>query len=145
MKKFFTWLDNTFIKPVEKSKMSLGAFILIAYGYTVVRNITEGVMETSGTGNTVTTILTIEMLFLHYSLFYFVMYLTIALLMRLVAGIDVRKTIRVLLVYSFIIMIPPLVDPLFRSGGFNLAYFGDPAMVINGIKTIFCLPRLLWQ
>jgi len=136
MKKFFNWLDNTFIKPVEKSKISLGTFILIAYGYTVVRNITEGVMETSGTGNTVTTILTIEMLFLHYSLFYFVMYLAIALLMRLVAGIDFRKTIRVLLVYSFIIMIPPLVDPLFRSGGFNLAYPGDPAMVINGIKAI---------
>ncbi len=142
MKKFFTWLDATFIKPIENSKMPLGTFILIAYGYMVVRNMLEGVLETPGIGFAATTIITIEMLLMHFPLFYFMLFIVAILLIHFSTGHDIRKITRVLFIYSFIILIAPLVDPLFRSGGYNLAYPGDPRMILQGIKASFGLGKL---
>lgn len=135
----FKWIDRTFIKPVENSKMPLGTFILITYGYTLVRDMLEGMLETPGMGLAATTIITIEMLLMHFPLFYFMLFTVVILLTHFSTGHDIRKITRVLFIYSFIILIAPLVDPLFRSGGYNLAYPGDPRMILQGIKASFGL------
>jgi hypothetical protein len=144
MKKFFTWLDRTFIKPIENSKMPLGTFILIAYGYMVVRDMLEGVLETPGIGLAATTIITIEMLLMHFPLFYFMLFTVAIILIHFSTGHDIRKITRVLFIYSFIILIAPLVDPLFRPGGYNLAYPGDPRMILQGIKATFGLGKFYY-
>lgn len=138
----FKWIDRTFIKPVENSKMPLGTFILLAYGYMVVCNMLEGVLETPGIGFAATTIITLEILLMHFPLFYFMLFLVAILLIRLITGHDIRKVSRVLFVYSFIILIAPLVDPLLRPGGYNLAYPGDPRMILQGIKATFGLGKM---
>ena len=138
----FKWIDRTFIKPVENSKMPLGTFILLAYGYTLVCNMLEGVLETPGIGFAATTIITLEILLMHFPLFYFMLFLVAILLIRLITGHDIRKVSRVLFVYSFIILIAPLVDPLLRPGGYNLAYPGDPRMIWEGIKATFGLGKM---
>lgn len=138
----FKWIDRTFIKPVESSRMPLGTFILLAYGYTLVRNMLEGVLETPGIGFAATTIITLEILLMHFPLFYFMLFLVAILLIRLITGHDIRKVSRVLFVYSFIILIAPLVDPLLRPGGYNLAYPGDPRMILQSIKATFGLGKM---
>jgi hypothetical protein len=140
----FKWIDRTFIKPVENSKMPLGTFILIAYGYTLVRDMLEGVLETPGIGLTATTIVTIEMMLMHFPLFYFMLFIVVIILIHFSTGHDIRKITRVLFIYSFIILIAPLVDPLIRPGGYNLAYPGDPRMILQGIKASFGLGKLYY-
>jgi len=141
MKKFFAWIDRNFVRPVEDSRMGLGTFILIAYGYMIVRSMLEGVLETPGVGLAVTTIVTIEMLFMHFPLFYFMLFFILILLVRFTTGHDIRKAMRVFMVYSFLILIAPLIDPLLRAGGYELAYPGDPRMIWEGIKATFGLGK----
>lgn len=121
----FKWIDKTFIKPVEESKMPLGVFVLFAYAYIFIRTVLEGSFEFLHTMSMVhapATLASLEDMFLHFPLFYFMIYVVAILLLSLVTGHDTRKVSRVVLIYSFVILIPPLVDPLFRSAGYRLLY-----------------------
>lgn len=121
----FKWLDRTFIKPVEDSKMPPGVFVLFAYGYIFIRNVLEGAFEFLGTLSMVhapTTLVGLEDMFLHIPLFYFMIFGVATLLMHLTTGHDIRKISKVLLTYSFVILIPPIMDPLIRPGGYHLLY-----------------------
>jgi hypothetical protein len=144
MKRFFNWLDKTFIKPVESSRMGLGTFALIAYGYVVFRNILEGMLGTLGLGLAATTIATIEMMLLHFPLFYFMLFILLILLIHFSTGHDIRKVTHVLFVYSAIILIAPLVDSLFGPGGYSLAYPGDPSMIWQSTKATFGFGKLYY-
>lgn len=138
MKKFFTWLDKTFIKPVEESKMSLGTFILIAAGYILARNLTEGAFESLhilGLANI--TLQGVEETFLHLMFSWLYLFLVLIILMRITTGHDIRKITRVFLVYSFVILIPILIDPLIRSGGYRLAYPTDITEIPKILSFIF--------
>ncbi|MBN2380929.1 hypothetical protein JXM67_14115 [candidate division WOR-3 bacterium] len=138
MKRFFAWLDRTFIKPVEDSKMSLGTFILIAAGYILVRNLAEGAFESLHIlGLATITLHGLEETFLHLMFSWLYLFLVIILLMRLTTGHDIRKITRVLLIYSFIIIIPVIVDPLIRPGGFRLAYPTDITQLPKIVNVIF--------
>ncbi|MBD3286940.1 hypothetical protein GF359_09845 [candidate division WOR-3 bacterium] len=137
MKKFFNWLDKTFITPVEESKMSLGTFILIAAGYILIRNMTEGAFESLHIlGLAEITLRGVEETFLHLMFSWLYLFLALIVLMRFTTGHDIRKITRVLLTYSFIIIIPVLIDPLVRPGGYRLAYPTDLNTVYQGVSLL---------
>jgi|GEM_PF-2345089 len=137
MKKFFSWLDRTFIKPVEDSKMSLGTFILIAAGYILVRNLAEGAFESLHTlGLATLTLHGLEETFLHLMFSWFYLFLCLIILMWITSGHDFRKITRVLLTYSFFILIPVIIDPLLRPGGFRLAYPTDIRIIPQAFSIV---------
>lgn len=151
MKKFFNWLDKTFVKPVEESKMSLGAFILIAAGYILARNLFEGAFESLHLiGLSSITLFGIEEMFLHLMFSWLYFFMIVAILLRFTTGHDMKKITRVLLAYSFIVLIPPFIDFLFMPGGFRLAYPTDISIVGKVIWSmlrpwILFNPRMVYE
>ncbi len=139
MKKFFNWIDKTFVKPVEESKMPLGAFVLLAAAYILARNLFEGAFESMHLlGLSTITLLGVEEMFLHLMFSWMYLFMVIIVLLSFTTGHDIRKITRVLLTYSFIILIPPFVDFIFMPGGFRLAYPNDISVTF---KILYVLAR----
>ncbi len=141
----FKWIDDTFIKPVENSKAPLGLFILLSMGYIAVRNLLEGTFEALHIlGLSTITLNGLEEVFLHLNFAWMFMFMTAIILIHFVTGHDIRKITKVVLTYSFLIILPPIIDSLFRAGGFYLFYPTD----INTIVTVFkaaLRPWLIFQ
>lgn len=145
MKRFFDWLDRTFIKPVEESKAPLGVFLLLAFGYILIRNLLEGGLESLHLiGLSSITLQGLEEMLLHLNFSWLFLFIIIAILLHLVTGHELRKVTKVLLAYSFILIIPPLVDPLFRASGYGMFYPNDPRIVPEIVK-VGLQPWLIFQ
>lgn len=145
MKKFFNWIDKTFVKPVEESKMPLGAFVLLAAAYIIARNLFEGAFESMHLlGLSPITLLGLEEMFLHLMFSWLYFFLLIIIFLRFTTGHDIKKISRVLLTYSFIVLIPPFVDFLFMPGGFRLAYPNDIS-VVSKISWVLLRPWLFFD
>lgn len=138
MKKFFAWLDRTFIKPVEDSKMPIGVFILMAVGYIALRNLMEGSFESLHLlGLSPITLHGIEELFLHLNFAWLFVFMAGIILIHFVTGYDIRKIARVLLTYSFIVVLPPIIDVMFNPGGYYLLYPTNIETVVTGFKALY--------
>lgn len=119
LKKFI----SIFIKPIEESSVPMFFFWLTAGAYIYIRNFLESIFESLHfLGLSPITLYGIEETFLHLPLFYLVIFTSSIIFLKLFLGKKGTSITKVVLFYSFIIALPPIVDIMFKRTGYRLLY-----------------------
>jgi homogentisate phytyltransferase/homogentisate geranylgeranyltransferase len=119
-------------------------WILLFFAVTFLRGFLEGIFEESQTlGFRLETLPSLEMMFLHGPLFYLLTFSFGALILSVLAKSTVDRTLRVVIIFSPVILVAPLLDAVLGPQGFRLYYFQDAAAALRAVVYTFCPVKVL--
>lgn len=131
------------IKNVETLPRSIWHFVGIFYIFVIIRNLLELALEKPQTLDIPLRALeSFETIFLHFPLFYFFLLLLIGFTLRFFVKENLKKILKILFLFSFVIIVVPLVDIVFNPSGFDLSYPGSIRVLPQLVIRVF--NPLLW-
>jgi 4-hydroxybenzoate polyprenyltransferase len=131
-------IDGIIVR-MEDASGGFFAWSAVFVGITFLRAFLEGVLEESQTlGFRLETLQSLEMAFLHSPLFYLTTFTLASLILSALARTIITKTTRVILLFSPVILVAPIVDALIRAHGFQLHYFSDSSAALEAMVYTFC-------
>ncbi len=124
MKKKIENLIDSVITPLERhlSKHSVLSLFVIAYSFTIIRNFLESSFEEAAKiGFSPFPFSSIIAYFYHYPLYYFNVYIFVAIILTLGGAYKYKDALKFSLFFAFWVIIAPFVD-LFLGGHFDINY-----------------------
>ena len=123
MKNFISKVFSLFVTSVESRRVSMYFFWILSGVYIYIRNFLESIFESLHfLGFSPITLYGIEENFLHFPLFYFMIFIISIVFLKIILNKEGEKVTRLVLFYSFIIILPPVVDIFFKRTGYRLLY-----------------------
>lgn len=111
-------------EAIEQAPAGAWSYGLLVAAWIFARNLLEGVLEASHVmGFDWRIDVSLPMFFLHFPLFYFTLFLLLAVWLHVVTGGDLARIARVLAVGFVVLLVAPLLDAFISSGrGYDLKY-----------------------
>ncbi len=113
------------IEKIEQSNKSIIHWLLLFYGIVIARTLVESLI-----GGLRSWPLPIT-LFVHFPLFYFNFFTSIAFILWFFTGEKIQKTTKVVIAFSFLIIVVPIVDFALFGSTFHYRYPMDPTAILK--------------
>ncbi len=124
-----------FIENIENFPKSLLFFWGLWGGIVYTRNIIESILEEKGwLGFGVVPGASLDMMFYHYPLFYLFLFFIMLFFLYLITKVQIEKLTKITIVGFCVVILPPLVDFMVHSYGYNLGYLETAGDLWKGIK-----------